>query len=52
MSVVLVTGSSTGIGLATAIHFARLGHDVHAGVRNPAGATELTQAIEAELEKK
>jgi NAD(P)-dependent dehydrogenase (short-subunit alcohol dehydrogenase family) len=48
MSVVLVTGSSTGIGLATAIHFARLGHDVHAGVRNPAGATELTWAIEAE----
>src|SRR5262245_56152891 len=47
MSVVLVTGSSTGIGLATAVHFARLGHDVHAGVRNPAGATELRQAIEA-----
>jgi NAD(P)-dependent dehydrogenase (short-subunit alcohol dehydrogenase family) len=48
MSVVLVTGGSTGIGLATAIHFARLGHDVHAGVRNPVSATELTQAIEAE----
>ena len=48
MSVVLVTGSSTGIGLATAIHFARLGHDVHAGVRNPSTATELTQAIEGE----
>ena len=48
MSVVLVTGSSTGIGLATAIHFARLGHDVHAGLRDPAGATELTQAIETE----
>jgi NAD(P)-dependent dehydrogenase (short-subunit alcohol dehydrogenase family) len=48
MSVVLVTGSSTGIGLATAIHFARLGHDVYAGVRSPATATELTQAIEAD----
>jgi NAD(P)-dependent dehydrogenase (short-subunit alcohol dehydrogenase family) len=41
MAVVLVTGSSTGIGLATARHFASLGHDVHAGVRNPATATEL-----------
>ena len=48
MSVVLVTGSSTGIGLATALHFARLGHDVHAGVRNPATATELVRAIESE----
>jgi NAD(P)-dependent dehydrogenase (short-subunit alcohol dehydrogenase family) len=34
MSVVLVTGSSSGIGLATALHFARLGDDVYAGVRN------------------
>ena len=48
MSVVLVTGSSSGIGLATAIHFARLGDDVYAGVRNPATATELTAAIESE----
>ena len=48
MSVVLITGSSSGIGLATALHFARLGHDVHAGVRSPATATELTQAVEAE----
>jgi NAD(P)-dependent dehydrogenase (short-subunit alcohol dehydrogenase family) len=48
MSVVLVTGCSSGIGLATAVHFARLGHDVHAGVRALATATELTQAIAAE----
>ena len=48
MSVVLVTGSSSGIGLATAVHFARLGHDVRAGVRNPAGATELAKVIEAD----
>jgi len=48
MSVVLVTGSSSGIGLATAIHFARLGDDVYAGVRNPAAAVELTAAIESE----
>ena len=44
MSVVLVTGCSSGIGLATAVHFARLGHEVHAGVRDPAGATELSGA--------
>src|SRR5262245_30533998 len=48
MSVVLVTGSSTGIGLATALHFGRLGDGVYAGVRNIATATELTKAIEAE----
>jgi NAD(P)-dependent dehydrogenase (short-subunit alcohol dehydrogenase family) len=47
MSVVLVTGCSSGIGLATALHFGRLGHDVHAGVRNPAAATELSAAIAA-----
>ncbi len=48
MSVVLVTGSSTGIGLATALHFGRLGDGVYAGVRNIATATELTKALEAE----
>ena len=48
MSVVLVTGSSTGIGLATALHLGRLGDGVYAGVRNIATATELTKAIEAE----
>jgi NAD(P)-dependent dehydrogenase (short-subunit alcohol dehydrogenase family) len=48
MSVVVVTGTSSGIGLATAVHFARLGHDVHAGLRNPAAAVELMQAIESE----
>jgi NAD(P)-dependent dehydrogenase (short-subunit alcohol dehydrogenase family) len=48
MAVVLITGTSSGIGLATALHFARLGDEVFAGLRDPAGATELTQAIEAE----
>ncbi len=48
MSIVLVTGSSSGIGLATALHFGRSGHDVHAAVRNPDTATELYRAIDAE----
>jgi NAD(P)-dependent dehydrogenase (short-subunit alcohol dehydrogenase family) len=48
MSVVLVTGSSTGIGLATALHFGRLGDGVYAGVRNIASASELTRVIEVE----
>lgn len=48
MDVVLVTGTSTGIGLATALQFARKGYQVHAGVRNLAGATELTEAIARE----
>ena len=45
MSVVLVTGSSSGIGLATALHFAGRGHEVYAGLRNPSSATELSEAI-------
>jgi NAD(P)-dependent dehydrogenase (short-subunit alcohol dehydrogenase family) len=48
MPVALITGASTGIGLATALHFGRHGHDVWAGVRNPPVATELRQAIEQE----
>ena len=48
MAVVMVTGTSTGIGLATALHFARAGHDVHAAVRNPATAGELESAIAKE----
>jgi len=36
MAVALVTGTSSGIGLATATHFARQGHEVWAGVRTPA----------------
>jgi NAD(P)-dependent dehydrogenase (short-subunit alcohol dehydrogenase family) len=48
MSVALVTGCSSGIGLATAVHFARQKYDVWAGVRDPAGAAALREAIERE----
>jgi NAD(P)-dependent dehydrogenase (short-subunit alcohol dehydrogenase family) len=48
MAVVLITGTSSGIGLATALHFARLGDDVHAGVRNPDASAELKAAIDKE----
>jgi NAD(P)-dependent dehydrogenase (short-subunit alcohol dehydrogenase family) len=46
MPVALVTGCSSGIGLATALHFARQGYEVFAGVRDVAGATDLAGAIE------
>jgi len=45
MSVILVTGASTGIGQETALHFSRQGHDVYASVRNPDTATELKEKI-------
>jgi NAD(P)-dependent dehydrogenase (short-subunit alcohol dehydrogenase family) len=48
MPVALVTGCSSGIGLATAVRFARQTYDVWAGVRTPATATELREAIERE----
>ena len=48
MPVALITGTSTGIGLATALHFGREGHDVWAGVRNPTTATDLRAAIDKE----
>ncbi|HET7343328.1 MAG TPA: SDR family oxidoreductase, partial [Methylomirabilota bacterium] len=48
MPVALVTGCSSGIGLATALHFAREKYDVWAGVRDSAGATTLREAIERE----
>lgn len=46
MAVAFVTGTSTGIGLATALRLARGGYEVYAGVRNPKTATALHQAIE------
>ncbi len=45
MPIALITGTSSGIGLATAVHFAQRRYDVWAGVRNVAGATELREAI-------
>jgi NAD(P)-dependent dehydrogenase (short-subunit alcohol dehydrogenase family) len=48
MFVILVTGSSTGIGQETALHLARQGHEVYASVRNPDTATELKEKIAAE----
>ena len=41
MATVLITGTSKGIGLSTALTLARAGHTVYATMRNPAGAPEL-----------
>jgi len=48
MPVALVTGTSTGIGQATAISLARTGHVVHAAMRNLAAAGDLEKAAAAE----
>lgn len=48
MANVLVTGTSTGIGLATALLFARAGHKVYATMRNPARAPELGEKTKQE----
>jgi NAD(P)-dependent dehydrogenase (short-subunit alcohol dehydrogenase family) len=41
MAVILITGTSTGIGYATAIAFGRAGDEVYATMRNPGAAPEL-----------
>lgn len=43
MASVLLTGTSRGIGLATALVLGRAGHKVYATMRNPASAPELAQ---------
>jgi NAD(P)-dependent dehydrogenase (short-subunit alcohol dehydrogenase family) len=49
VSTALITGTSTGIGLATAVTLARGGHTVFATMRNPAGgAGEIRATAEAE----
>ncbi len=48
MSVILVTGASTGIGQTTSLHLASRGHQVFAGVRSPDTAHELRDKIAAQ----
>ena len=43
MSSVLITGTSSGIGLATALAFGRAGHKVYATMRQPSRAPDLAQ---------
>ena len=48
MNIAVVTGTSTGIGLATSLHLARNGYRVFAGMRNLAKAGALQAAAEQE----
>jgi len=48
MAVILITGSSTGIGQEAAVQLSRSGHTVYASCRNPDSAAELRQRAEAE----
>jgi NAD(P)-dependent dehydrogenase (short-subunit alcohol dehydrogenase family) len=49
MTVTLITGTSSGIGQAAALHFARRGHHVFASMRNPdQGGDPLRDAIRSE----
>jgi NAD(P)-dependent dehydrogenase (short-subunit alcohol dehydrogenase family) len=48
MAIAFVTGTSTGIGMATALSLARAGHTVYAGMRNPQRYAELHEAVARE----
>jgi NAD(P)-dependent dehydrogenase (short-subunit alcohol dehydrogenase family) len=48
MSTVLITGTSKGIGLETALAFARAGHQVHATMRNPSQSPALAETAARE----
>jgi NAD(P)-dependent dehydrogenase (short-subunit alcohol dehydrogenase family) len=48
MATVLITGTSRGIGLETALVFARAGHTVHATMRNPSQSPELAETAARE----
>ena len=48
MTIALVTGTSSGIGLATAVTLARGGHTVIATMRNLESAGELQNIVAAE----
>jgi NAD(P)-dependent dehydrogenase (short-subunit alcohol dehydrogenase family) len=48
MGAVLITGTSTGIGMATALAFGRAGHRVAATMRHPGSAPALGEAAERE----
>ncbi len=48
MATVLITGTSKGIGLTTALTLARAGHTVYATMRNPVGSPQLAEAAAKE----
>ena len=48
MKTILITGTSTGIGLAAAVSLGRAGHDVFATMRNPSRSPELRTLAERE----
>jgi NAD(P)-dependent dehydrogenase (short-subunit alcohol dehydrogenase family) len=48
MKIGLIAGTSTGIGLATAVTLARAGHTIYATMRNPKTGGELRAIVDHE----